>query len=179
MNHYPFRSWILDEADLNDTQREELQAHLELCPECAQLSRSLSIALQTVREAHEQAAPPDFTRRFMASLEARQREQERKQARTLTLVLAATALIIVMVSLYIFVPELSLISLAATTIAAVVGLLTSLQQALSFVLNAFQKLSPSTLIISGVILAGWVLLASLTLGLSIWKLAFRKSEVRK
>lgn len=179
MDHYPYRKWILDDIELDSVQRGELNAHLALCTQCAQLSNSLNAALQVIRNAPEQAAPADFTRRFMASLEARRREQERKQARTLAIALGSTAGIIALVSLYIFVPELSLISLAAGFISVVVGLLNGVQQALSFISSTYQKLSPSTVVISALIFAGWILLASLTLGLSIWKLAFRKSEVSK
>lgn len=179
MNHYPYKIWILDEKDLDESQRVELAAHLEICPQCAQLSHSLNIALQSIREATVQAAPAGFTRRFVTSLETRRRDQERKQARTLAIVFASTALIIVLVALYAFLPELSLISLAAGVISAVVGLLTYIQQAFSFIMSAYRTLNPSTLIISGLIFAGWVLLASLTLGLSVWKLAFRKSEVNQ
>ncbi len=179
MDHYHFKNWILDDIELDAAQRGELEAHLAECPQCAQLSRSLNIALHTIRSAPEQAAPLNFTRNFVSSLEARRLEQERKQARTLTIVLASTALIIALVSLYIFVPELSLISLAAGFISAVVGLLNGLQQTLSFIVGAYNKLTPSTVVITALVFAGWVLLASLTLGLSIWKLAFRKSEVDK
>ena len=179
MDHYPYKSWILDDIELDAAQRGELEQHLVVCPQCAKLSSSLNIALQTIRGAPELAAPQDFTRKFVASLETRRREQEQRQARTLAIVLASTALIIVFVSLFIFVPELSLISVAAGFISAMVGLLSGLQQALSFIVGTFQKLSPSTVVISSLILAGWILLASLTLGLSIWKLAFRKSEVSK
>lgn len=179
MDHYPFKSWILDEIELDQEQRRRLEEHLAVCPQCAQLSRSLNTALQTIRSAPEMAAPPDFTRKWVASLEARRREQEKKQARTLTIVLASTALIVALVSLYIFLPELSLISMAAGTISAVVGVLNGFQQAVEFIVGTFQKLSPSTVIISALILSGWIILAVFTLGLSIWKLAFRKSEVSK
>jgi len=94
-------------------------------------------------------------------------------------VFASTALIVVLVSLYVFLPELSLISLAAGAISAVVGLLEGLHHVISFISNAYKNLSPSALIVIGLVFAGWVLLASLTLGLSVWKLAFRKSEVKQ
>lgn len=177
MNHYPFRNWILDEAELNVAQQEELEAHLAECPQCAQISRSLSAALQVVRAAPERSAPPGFTRRWVNALNERQREQERKQARTLTIVLGATAFTIALVSLYIFLPEISLISLAAGIITAIVGLLNSVQQVINFIVGTFTKISTSTLVLSALVISGWIILASLTLGLSIWKLAFRKSEV--
>lgn len=179
MKHYPYEGWILDDIDLDETRRADLEAHLALCPQCAQLSRSLRIALQAIRNAPEQTAPAGFVHKFVSSFEARRRLQERKQARTLAIVFASTALIVVLVSLYVFLPELSLISLAAAAVSAVVGLLEGFQQVVSFISNAYKNLSPSTLIISGLVFAGWVLLASLTLGLSVWKLAFRKSEVKQ
>ena len=179
MDHYPFKSWILDEIELDQEQRQQLEEHLAGCPQCAQLSQALTIALQTIRSASEQAAPPDFTRKWTATLEARRREQEKKQARTLTIVLGSTALIIALVSLYIFAPEMSLISLAAGFISTIVGVLNGLQHAVGLIVGTFEKLSPSTVIISALILAGWTILAVFTLGLSIWKLAFRKSEVNK
>lgn len=118
MKHYPYEGWILDDIDLDETRRADLEAHLALCPQCAQLSRSLRIALQAIRNAPEQTAPAGFVHKFVSSFESRRRLQERKQARTLAIVFASTALIVVLVSLYVFLPELSLISLAAGAISA-------------------------------------------------------------
>ena len=179
MEHNPYISWILDDIDLDDEQRDQLQDHLAVCTECNALSHSLTSALRSICSAPEQPAPPNFTTKWVALKETRCREQEKKQARTLAIVLGSTALMIALVSLYIFIPGLSLISLTARVISTVMGVLFFFQRVLDLLLGAFHRLDSTTIFFTSLILTGWVILAIFTLGLSIYKVAFRKTVVKK
>lgn len=179
MKHNPFESWILDDVALDSQQRETLEEHLARCPRCAQLSAAVNSALQSVRELPEMTAPPRFTQRWSASLAARKQAQETKQARTLAIVLVGTALLVALISLYIFSPEFSLISLAAGIISTIIGVVNSFHWVVLLLTGLFQKVTAPILIISGFLLASWILLAIFTLGLTVWKLAFRQSEANK
>ncbi len=176
MEHQPFKTWILDDESLSDEEKVRLNDHLAECPECAQLSENLNAALQAIRVAPEVAAPVGFTHRWSASLAARKREEEKQQARSLAIALSSSALVIAVGALLIFVPELSLISMTAGLITTVVNVLSATQTALSFVTTFFKSINLSTTILLFTILGGWLLLASFTLGLSVWKLAIKKVE---
>ena len=76
----------------------------------------------------------------------------------------------------IFVPEVSLSSMTAGLITTLVSVLDGMQTAVSFTTTLFKSLSPATLILLFGIAGGWLLLASFTLGLSVWKLAIKKVE---
>ncbi len=178
MEHQPFKTWILDDEDLSDEERVRLSDHLAICPECAQLSKNLNTALQSIRVAPEVAAPAGFTHRWSMSLAARKREEEKRQARHLAIALSSSALVIAVGALLIFVPELSLISMTAGLITTVVNVLNALQTALSFITAFFKSINLSTTILLFTILGGWLLLASFTLGLSVWKLAIKKVEIK-
>lgn len=179
MDHQTFRIWILEDETLSTEEQLKLEQHLAQCPECSRLSQSLNAALQTIRSASELPTPPEFTSRWTASLAARKREQEKKQARVLTITLTSSAFVILLVSFFTFKPEVSLISMAAGFISTVVQLLNGFQEAASFITHLFQTLHPSTLAVTILVIAAWILLASFTLGLSIWKLAIKKKEVTK
>ncbi len=176
MEHQPYKTWILDEEDLSDDQQRRLNDHLAVCPECAQLSENLNSALVAIREAPEVTAPVGFTQRWSAALAARKREEEKQQARSLGIALGSTAIVIAVGMMLIFVPEVSLISMTAGLITTLVSVLDGMQTAVSFTTTLFKSLSPATLILLFSIAGGWLLLASFTLGLSVWKLAIKKVE---
>jgi len=179
MENKTFKSWILDDETLNDEEQARLNEHLAECEDCAQLKANLEAALQMVRSAPEMPAPPDFTSRFTASLAARKREEEQRQARALTLALASSAIVVALGELLIFIPEISLISLTAGFLSSVLYCIEIVQSTFSFVGGFIRNANPSSLITVFVVLGGWILLASLTLALSIWKLAIKKVEIKK
>lgn len=176
MEHQPYKNWILEEEVLTLEQQTTLNEHLEICPQCAKLSRDLNTALRIIRSAPEVPAPVGFTSRWSLSLTARKREEEKRQARSLTIALASSALVIVMGAMLIFIPELSLISMTTGVLTAILNLINGAQSVLSFVVNFYKHAQPTSLVLILVVFGGWILLASFTLALSVWKLAVKKVE---
>lgn len=176
MEHQPFKTWILDDENLSEEEQGRLEEHLAACPECARLSQNLKVALKAIRSAPELAAPPDFTRRWTAALADRKREEEKRQARSLGIALSSSALVIALGALLIFVPEFSLISMTAGFITTVLNCLEVIRTAISFITTLFKSISPATMLVLFVVVGGWLLLASFTLALSVWKLAIKKVE---
>lgn len=179
MENQTFKSWILDDETLSAEDEALLMEHLAQCPECAELKANLDTALQLVRAAPEIAAPVDFTQRFTASLAARKCEEEKRQARALTLALSSTAIVVAIGALLIFMPEISLISMAAGFVTSVLTCFEVVQSAASFISGLIKNTNPSSLVTVFVVIGGWVLLASLTLALSVWKLAIKKVEIKE
>jgi hypothetical protein len=127
-----------------------------------------------VRLAPQVPAPPDFTQRFTTSLAARKREEEKRQARSLTLALSSSALVIAFGALLIFLPDISLISLTAGVISSILRGFELVQSTSSFVGGFVKNANPSSLVTLFIVIGGWIVLASLTLALSVWKLAIKK-----
>ena len=99
--------------------------------------------------------------------------------RTLVIALSSGILVVVLAALIIFLPEFSLISLTAGLITTVVQLAGTFERVWTFLVSLFQSTRPSTLVFTLFILVAWILLACFTLGLSVWKLAIKKIEVKK
>lgn len=176
MDHQTIKSWILDDIALNDEERSKLSDHLAECADCATLMKNLEAALQIVRSAPEITAPSNFSKRFSASLATRKREEEKKQARSLTLALTSSAIVVAIGALLIFLPEVSLISLTTGFISTVLSLFDVIGSTVVFLNGYVKNLNPSTLLTAFVIFGSWILLASLTLAFSVWKLAIKKVE---
>jgi len=174
MDHQTYKSWILNDELLSGEDETQLEEHLAECRECAELKANLYTALQMLRSAPQIAAPPDFTQRFTASLAARKREEEKRQARALTLALSSSALVIAFGAILIFLPEISLISLATGCVSTLLRIFEIVQATASFVSGFVKNANPSSLVTVFVVVGGWIVLASLTLALSVWKLAIKK-----
>ena len=176
MNHQPYETWILDNPPITEEEKQDLNIHIQECPDCSHLHQGWNLVEQSIRSSQIHPAPSNFTQRWSASLERRKREQEKKQARTLVLALVSGALAVGITLCIMFLPEFSLISLTAGFISTILSLFTGIENFWSILLNLAQTVSPTTLIITVLVISGWVILASFTLGLSIWKLAFNRGE---
>ena len=179
MRHDHYRDLVLDEETISAEEKAELAQHLQTCEECSRFSRAVQGSLRMISSAPEIQPPQSFTRTWLADFESRKRAQEKKQARTLVFALAGSILVIVLASLVIFLPELSLISLTAGFISTLVHLAGTITRLWTALASFFQALRPSTLVFSLFIAVAWTLLACFTLGLSVWKLAIKKVEVKK
>ncbi len=174
MNHQPYENWILDEPQLSDEEKQELAHHLRDCSECSRLANGWNTVQRTIQASPMKPAPADFTGKWSSSLASRKREQEKKQARTLVISLSSGAGAILLAIAIYFLPDFSLISLVASFISTMLSASNMVSNFWSITIKLIQTIPLSTLIVTIVIVSGWVLLASITLGLSIWKLAFRR-----
>lgn len=174
MSHQPYENWILDEPQLSDEEKRDLAAHLRECTECTRLTNGWNTVQRTIQSSQMKPAPADFTGKWSASLARRKREQEKKQARTLVISLSSGAAAVLLAIAIYFLPDFSLISLAAGFISTMLSVSNIVSNFWSISIKLIQTIPLSTLIVTIVIVSGWVLLASITLGLSIWKLAFRR-----
>lgn len=178
MNHQPYESWILDNPPITKEEKQDLDHHVKECPECFQLQKGWNLVEHSLRSSRIQSAPSDFTQRWSASLERRRRELEKKHARILIIILVSGAVAIGITLGILFLPELSLISLTAGFISTMFNLFSGVENFWAVLLKLAQAVPPSTLIITIFIVSSWVILACFTLGLSIWRLAFKRGETK-
>ena len=69
INHRPFDDWLLADQPLTPQQKQELQAHLQNCPQCAALAE-VNLALTSARTVSPQAG---FADRFQVRLAEQKR----------------------------------------------------------------------------------------------------------
>jgi anti-sigma factor RsiW len=174
MNHNPYENWILDDIPITADQKRELFRHMDECPECARLYQGWSSVQHTLRQTQIQPAPADFTTKWTASLIHRKRVQEKKQARNLVISLGTGAVATLIALGFILLPDLSLISLVARSITSLTALVTGIESFWLVLFKLAQAVPSSSLIATLLVVSGWVLLASFTLGYSVWKLAFQR-----
>ncbi len=174
MNHQPYESWILDNPPISTEEKRELEQHIKVCPECSRLQKGWGLVEQSLQSRQIQPAPQNFTHKWSASLERRKREQEKKQARTLVIALCSGAFAILIALAIFFLPDFSLISLIASFISTMATFFGGIEDFWSILINLAQAVSPATLIVTILIVSSWVILACFTLGLSIWKIAFKR-----
>lgn len=174
MNHNPYENWILDDLPITADQKRELSRHMDECPECARLYQGWSSVQHTIRQTQIRPAPADFTANWSSSLLHRKRVQEKRQARNLVISLGIGAVATLIALGFILLPGLSLISLVARSITSLTTLVNGIGSFWSVLFKLVQVVPSSSLIATLIVVSGWVLLASFTLGYSVWKLAFQR-----
>ena len=170
MNHQPYENWILDDIQITAEEQDSLNQHLKECPECFQLQRSWSKMQTQLKSAPVTPAPAGFVNRWKTGLASRQKEQEKRQARTLLISLGSGAFAIMIALAVILLPNFSFISLIVGFLTILVKMASGLQSLWMIVSNLVSSASTSTLVIAGLLLAGWISLAALVWGLSIWRI---------
>jgi anti-sigma factor RsiW len=170
MNHQPFENWILDELTRTPQEQNSLDQHLKECPDCYRLQRSWSKVQQQIVAAPRKTAPASFMSHWKSNFAARQKEQERRQARTLLISLASGAGAILIALAVIMLPDFSVISLLVGFLTAVVKLFSGLESTWSMATNIFNSAPTITLVVTGLMIAGWISLAAFAWGISIWRI---------
>ncbi len=176
MNHQPYETWILDNSTNTEAERRDLEQHIHECPQCSQLQEGWNLVELSIRSSQIQPAPSGFTQTWISNLERRKRELEKKQARNLIITLITGAVAIGIALCVLFLPDFSLISLTAGFISTTFACFSGIENFWAILFKLAQAVPPSTLIITIFIISSWVILACFTLGLSIWKLAFKRGQ---
>lgn len=178
MRHQPYENWIIEKDGLAQDQRKELQSHLSECDTCAHLADAHASVERVLSRTVIAAAPAGFTARWMSSLAARKQEQEKKQARAMLISFSSIAVGLFLAAGILLMPEFSFISLAANTLALSVNLLNGLDNFWTTVSQLVKVVPPGIIILTGVFISSWIILACVIWGLSIWKLAFRRGKTK-
>jgi len=84
-NHQPFETWIFSEETLSASEAQALQAHLQHCEDCRQLSNAWQEVETQFRLAPPLKPAPGFTQRWQVRLAADQRRAQRWQTLSILL----------------------------------------------------------------------------------------------
>jgi anti-sigma factor RsiW len=174
MNHQPFETWILDGLPGTPAEKEQLNKHLEVCPHCARLQQSWSEAHYQLKAAPVRKAPKNFTSMWQSNLILFKERQKRKQARTLLASFIGGALVALIALSAVLLPKFSLISVIVMVTSSVVRFVESIKQIWILILSLIKVAPTTTLIVIGAMLGGWILLAVLAWGVSVWKVSVKK-----
>lgn len=170
MNHQPYEDWILDELQLTPQEQDSLSQHLKECPECYKLSHSWNKVQTQLRSTPVKSAPDGFISRWKTDFAARQKAQERRQARTLLISLTSGALAIAIALAVILLPDFSFISLTVGFLTTVIKIFSGIESIWSVASNIVDSAPTVSLVIGGLLIAGWISLAAFVWGISIWRI---------
>jgi len=179
MNHQPYEEWILDEVQIDPQEQDSLNQHLKECPECYKLYHSWNKVQNQIRSTPVKAAPAGFMRRWKTDFASRQQEQERRQARTLLISLASGAGAVMIALAVILLPDFSVISLLVGFMTTIIKLFSGIESLWSVTRNIIDSAPTITLIISGLLIAGWISLAAFAWGLSIWRITTKRVKANE
>lgn len=171
MKHQPFESWIIDETKLSSAQFQELQAHLEECPECRKLQQGWQTARQCVQNGRMVSPAPGFSQRWQDSLAERRARQQRLQMRRFFLLLSSATftLLLALIALALFSRSpIEWLIVAATHVTRLVVTLSQIQENFLFVLRL---LPPAIPLAFWIILTGSLSLLSLAWVFMMWRIS--------
>ena len=174
MNHQPYESWILDGLSGTPAEKERLYKHLEVCPHCVNLQQSWQEAHHQLRSAPVRKAPKNFISMWQSNLVLFKEKQKRKQARTLLASFIGGALVALIALSAILLPKFSLISVIVIVTSSVVRFMESVKQIWTLILSLVKVAPTTTLLVIGAMLGGWILLAVVAWGVSVWKVSVKK-----
>ena len=91
MSHELYENWLLSEPPLTLEQKEELNTHLQACPQCRKLAAGWKGALQQISAVGSAEPAPGFSQRWQKSLAERRRRKQKMTIRWLLLGLILAA----------------------------------------------------------------------------------------
>jgi anti-sigma factor RsiW len=173
MNHQPFEVWILDDKQINPQERELLDRHLKDCPECYRLDHAWSKARRQLESTPLRAPQTGFVARWQSQFAQRQKVHERQQARTLLISLGSGGGAVLVALIALFLPKFSLISLLVRSLTTIIRLFNGLDAIWSVFLGLVRTAPTITILITGVLLAGLISLATFAFGISLWRISLK------
>lgn len=139
INHQPFEAWLLDDKNLNATEKRELDLHLRECVHCTALAET-GLVLRSARAVSPAAG---FTQRFQQRLAAQKiAERRRRLWGLIVLILGGVSLLAWFTAPYIYAFLSSPIEWLTASIGYFLFLFTSLQ-AFSEILKVLTRMVPN------------------------------------
>ena len=179
MNHQPFEAWILEDQEITQDQKINLDQHLVGCSDCAKLARSWTAAKHEIKSSAVVSAPEGFSQRWQSSLEARRKLQERQQARIMLTSLVSTALAIFITLGILLLPDISPITVMVSFLSGLIKIVNSISQLWIF-MSSFLRAAPTSMLIGlGLALSIWISLTSLAWGISLWRITLKGIKTTK
>jgi len=129
MSHQPFESWIFSQDPLEIEQKNTLQAHLESCQSCSQLSGALMEMENVFNDSPAISPAPGFTQRWQTRLELARQQRQQKRMWLLTLGLFGGATLTLVALFLLNQPQINLayhFSQCVVTIARLTSFLNQL-----------------------------------------------------
>jgi hypothetical protein len=174
MNHQPYENWILDGRPQDRQEKEQFELHLKECPECFRLQQSWERVHSQIKAAPFKSAPDGFVPRWKIEFAQRIRLQERKQARTMLISLGSGAGAILIALAAVLLPKFSFISIFVGFVSTLIRLFDNLQKLWGLAVGLIQNAPTTLLIVSGILIAGWISLILFAWGISIWRVSLKE-----
>ncbi|MHC1740041.1 MAG: anti-sigma factor [Anaerolineaceae bacterium] len=173
MNHQPFENMLLDEISLSQNEKEKLDQHLAVCPQCARLDNSLRTLGHEFKTAPVIEPPIGFSSRWQASLPARRQHKEREQTRIILLSMAATVAAACITLAAFLLPNISPITILAQLFADLVRLVSAITEFWSLVGSLFKAIPTGVSIGIVLTVSSWIGITLLAWGITLYKITWK------
>jgi hypothetical protein len=173
MNHQPYEKWILDGQPEDQLEKAQLELHLKECSECFRLQQSWDRVHSQIKSTSPKSAPVGFLRRWQTEFAQRSRIQEQKQARTMLISLGSGAGAVMIALAAVLLPKFSIISMFVEFTSTLIRLFDNLRKLWNVLTGLIQAAPTTFLIVSGILLAGWISLILFAWGVSIWRVSLK------
>ena len=94
MSHQPFEDWLFSDEQLNNQQKENMQAHLMQCEQCQSVANALNHVNTTFKNSSNPEPSQGFTQRWFEKLSITREQQKIKRTWIIILGFFSTATII-------------------------------------------------------------------------------------
>jgi hypothetical protein len=176
MNHKQFENWILDEPELGQNQKKELQEHLAVCSDCRQLDIGWQASKELLKQAAPKAPQPGFKQRWLVLAEKKKQMVKVRRYRLTLLTLLSLAFA---TSLTYMVSSGYFLHMLADIFNSVSTLIIALTNSLSFLGSWLYKVPIAVPLSIGFVLFGF-LNAFIMMGIfTLWNLKQRKLQVNE
>lgn len=174
MNHQPYENWILEGYEGSPENKAQLEAHLQVCNQCAQLQSSWQKVQRQIKSAPMQRAPANFVPNWQKNLVHFKEKQKSKQAHKLLIGFIGSSLVVFVALGAVLLPKISLISVIVMITSTLVRLMESIKEIWVLITSLIKVAPTTTIIVIGAMLSGWILLAVLAWVVSVWKVSLKK-----
>ena len=166
MNHKQFEMWILNDSQLNEGQKQSLDAHLLTCEHCRKLQHGWENSLNQIKTSNFIIPAAGFSDRWQSKL--RFEKKRRSIIRRRAIFSSSVFLILISLLTYIVLSG-SLSEFLANLITTSTHLLLFLTNGMSTLSNLFQEIPSLVRWSAGIFLVGVANIFVMLLAVILWK----------
>ena len=179
MNHQPFEEWLLSDESLSPEEEQSLQAHLEICKECPQLSTAWQEVRAEIQRIPAISPAPGFSQRWEARLEAERVRQQRRLTWFLMAVSGLGAVALALLGVYQHFGHFpSPIELLSGLMYSITSGVATAAQVGDFLTAIFQSMPLVVPLVLWVLVASTLFIWTLIWIISVWRLPIIKRSVQ-
>jgi len=176
MNHKLFENWILDETDLTENQKKELQEHLKVCSDCRHLENGWQASKNLILQSTLKTPTPGFKTRWLILAE---KKHQLKKVRRYRLTISAVVLAAFAASLVYMIASGSFLHMLSNSFTNLYRLIFNITDSLSFLGYWLSRMPIAIPLSISFILLGLVNAFMMAGIFTLWNLKQRKLQTNE